>query len=95
MQAEAETQPDDSTMAADNVTETDGVPVGYISKKIAVEAGQDGILAGSPNRIDDHENTAIEDRAQSSAVDDPMGRAESRQQSWSEAQGPNGTPSEQ
>ena len=66
-------------MAADNVTETDGVPVGCISKKIAVEAGEDGIRAGSPKRIDDHENTAIEDRAQSSAVDDPMGRAESRQ----------------
>ena len=80
MQAEAETQPDDSTKAADNVTETDGV---------------ENCCRGRPNRIDDHENTAIEDREKSSAVDDPTGRAESRQQSWSEAQGPNGTPSEQ
>ena len=80
MQAEAETQPDDSTMPVDSVTVTDGVPVGHISKKIAVKAGE-------PNRIDDHENTAIEGRAKSSAVDDPIGRAEARQQFWSEAQG--------
>ena len=75
-------------MAVDNVTKTDGVPVGHISKKIAVEAGGDGMRLGSLNRIEDHENTAIENRATSSAVDDPTGRAESRLE-------PNGTPSEQ
>ena len=62
MQAEAETQPDDPAMAVGNVTETDGVPVGQISKKIAVEAGGSGMRPGSLNRIEDHENTAIEDR---------------------------------
>ena len=87
MQAEAETKPDDPAMVVDNATETDGVPVVHISKKIAVEAGGDGMRAGSPNRIDDHENTSIEDRAKMSAVDDPMRRADSTLQSWSEAQG--------
>ena len=87
MQVDAETEPDDPAVAVDNVTETDGVPVGHISKNIAFEAGGDGMRAGCPNMIDDHENIAIEDRAKTSAVDDPMGRAESRQQSCSEAQG--------
>ena len=43
--------------------------------------------AGSPNRIDDREDTAIDDRPKTSAVDDPMGRAESKQQYCSEAHG--------
>ena len=86
-QAESETQPDGPAMAVDNVTEMDGAPVGHISKNIAVEAGGDGLRAGSSNRIDEHANTATDDRAKTSAVDDPMGRADSRQQSCSEAHG--------
>ena len=86
-QAESETQPGGPAVAVDNVTEMDGAPVGHISKNIAVEAGGDGMRAGRSNRIDEHANTAIDDRAKTSAVDDPMGRAESRQQSCSEAHG--------
>ena len=62
MVQEAETQPDDSTVATDNVTVTDGVQVGHISKKNAVEAGADGIRVGSLNRIDDRANTASDGR---------------------------------
>ena len=42
----------------DNVIVTDGVEVGYYfeKKKIAVEAGVDGIRVGCPNRIDEHCN---------------------------------------
>ena len=43
---------------------------------------------GSPQKVDDHENSAIEDRVNNFAADEGwrMGRAEARQQSWSEAQ---------
>ena len=88
MQAEAGTQPDDPAVAVDSATETDGVPMGHILKKIAVEAGgMECVLVAQTGRIDDHENTAIADRATICAVDDPLGGAESRHQSCSEAQG--------
>ena len=86
VQAEPETQQDDSTMAVDNVKVTDGVEFGHVVKKMVGEAGADGVRIGNPNKIDDHANTAIEDKAKSS-VDAPMGRIELKQQSWSEAQG--------
>ena len=70
VQAEAETQPDDSTMAAGNVKVTDGVELGHVVKNIAVEAGADGVRVGSPNRIDDHTNTALEDSKISSGRSD-------------------------
>ena len=52
-------------MVVDEVRETDGVPVGHIVNKKAVEAGMEGSRVGVPNKIDDHVSTMIVDHAQS------------------------------
>ena len=54
---------------------------------MTVETGEDGVRAGCPQKVDDYENSVYEDRTPNRASDDAMGRIESRQQSWSEAQG--------
>ena len=83
--AEAQTQPDD--MAVDKVTDTAGAPASHLSKKMTVETGEDGVRAGCPQKVDAYEKTVIEDRTKNFTSDDPMGRTEARQESWSEAQG--------
>ena len=53
-QAEAERQPDDSTMVENNEKVTDGIELGLVAKKnFAAEAGAEGSQVGSPSRIDD------------------------------------------
>ena len=62
-------------MVVDEVREADGVPVGRIVRKRAVEAGMEGSRVGITNGLDDHASTMIADHAEST-VEDHVGGSE-------------------
>ena len=54
---------------------------------MAIATGEDGERAGCPEQVDDCENTVLEGKTPGGASDEPVGRKDLRQLSWSEAQG--------
>ena len=66
---------DAPAMMVDEVVERENTPLGHVSKKTTVGVDKDGVPIGSPNRIDDHAKSTMED---------PLGRNEMKRQSLTE-----------
>ena len=87
--AEMQTRPVDLPTAVDSVEVETKQMTGHIVKKMAltVATGEDGGPAGCPQQVDDCENAVFEGRTPGCASDEPLGRTDLRQLTWSETQG--------